>query len=158
MNAVTIRALAPGELAAVNRVIEAAIMSWELPERVKRLALPGYRYQQHDLDHLDIAVAVRGGEIVGVVAVETAAVRDAPAGRRALLLHGIYVLPGEQRRGIGSRLLHAAGQMARARGFDGLLVKAQAGAGGFFEKQRMTRLPVVDAGRDYERRYWLSLA
>ncbi|GAB6039601.1 hypothetical protein [Endothiovibrio diazotrophicus] len=30
----------PADLEAINRVVEGAVMSWQLPERVKRLSLP----------------------------------------------------------------------------------------------------------------------
>jgi len=132
-------------------------MSWSLPERVKRLALPTYRYKEQDFDHIDIAVAIRAGGIIGVVACEPAAARDAPPGQRALLLHGLYVLPGEQSRGIGTRLLNTAQALAHKHDFDGLLVKAQVDAEGFFQKQGMQRLAVDDPKRDFERRYWLEV-
>jgi len=154
---VSIRAAQHADLVAINTVVEAAVMSWSLPERVKRLVLPTYRYQEHDLDHFDIMVAIRAGGIIGVVACEPAATRDAPPGKRALLLHGLYVLPGEQSRGIGTRLLNTAQALAHKHDFDGLLVKAQADAEGFFQKQGMARLPVDDPKRDFERRYWLEV-
>jgi predicted N-acetyltransferase YhbS len=158
VDTITIRSAKSSELDAVNRVIEAAVMTWDLPERVKRLALPSYRYQAHDLEHLDLSVAVRNNEIVGVLACEPAETRDAPPGKRAMLLHGIYVHPSVQQRGIGSRLLETAKNMARAKRYDGLLVKAQAGAERFFERHSMRRLGVEDTKRDYEGRYWISVA
>jgi GNAT superfamily N-acetyltransferase len=73
-------------------------------------------------------------------------------------LHGIYVDPAWQQRGVGSRLLAAAGTAAQEKGFDGLLVKAQAEAEGFFEKQGLQKLPLLRPDRDYAHRYWLDLA
>jgi hypothetical protein len=71
------------DLPALNGVIERAIATWPLPERVKRLTLPSYRYQPHDLDHLHLVVAEdAGGTAVGVAAWEPAHPRDLPAGRR----------------------------------------------------------------------------
>lgn len=149
---VDIRSATAADLAAVNAVVTAAVLGWDLPERVKRLALPGYCYRAHDLEHIALRLAVRDdGAIVGVAACEPA---ESPAAVRGLLLHGLYVLPAEQRHGIGARLLHDAIEHARRRGFDGLLTRAQAGAEGFFEQQGMQRLPVTDAARDYGRRYW----
>ena len=40
--------------------------------------------------------------------------------------------------------------------FDGLLVKAQADAIGFFTSLGMKRLAVEDPARDYEHRFWKS--
>ena len=152
---VRIRPAQADELAAINGVIERALMTWQLPERVKRLVLPGYRYRNPDLGFLHIVVAEDAAHaITGVAAWEEAEARNVPKGRRGLLLHGIYVDPARQRQGIGSRLLEAALAAARAGGFDGLLVKAQADANGFFAARGMSRLPVEDADRDYPHRYW----
>lgn len=143
---------------SVNAVIEAAIMTWDIPERVKRLSLPSYRYHDQDFHNLQVVVgeAPEHG-IVGVAAWEPADSRDVPGGRRALLLHGIYVLPSHRRGGIGSRLVGAAVQAARDLGFRGLLVKAQSSAGDFFEACGFERLPVGDASRDYPHRFWFGV-
>jgi GNAT superfamily N-acetyltransferase len=147
------------DLGTLNAVIERAVMTWKLPERVKRLAMPGYRYAVHDLKYLHIVVAEdRVIGIVGVAAWESAAVHECPQGCRGLQLHGIYVDPDRQQRGVGARLLSAAGTAARGEGYDGLLVKAQADAEGFFGKQGLQKLPLVHPDRDYPRRYWLDLA
>jgi hypothetical protein len=64
-----LRQAAAADLDAVNAVIERAVMTWQLPERVKRLAMPSYRYGPHDLAHLHLVVAddnVHG--IIGVAA------------------------------------------------------------------------------------------
>jgi hypothetical protein len=37
---VTLRAVMGGDLQAINTVIDRTVMSWGLPERIKRLALP----------------------------------------------------------------------------------------------------------------------
>lgn len=150
-----LRRASADDLDAVNRVIEAAIMGWKLPERVKRLSLPGYRYTLQDLEHLELAVAEEAMEgIVAVAAWEPTEAGDTPAGMNALLLHGLYVLPPCQGSGLGSRLLVAAERRAREGDFDGLLVKAQAGAEGFFAARGMERLAVENPQRDYARRYW----
>lgn len=146
------------DLGTVNAVIERAVMTWKLPERVKRLAMPSYCYAEYDLKYLHIVVAEDSAiGIVGVAAWEPAAVHDCPQGCRGLQLHGIYVEPNHQLRGVGARLLCAAGTAAREEGYDGLLVKVQADAEGFFGSQRLQKLPVVQPDRDYPHRFWLDL-
>lgn len=146
------------DLDGVNAVIERAVMTWDLPERVKRLTLPTYRYQVHDLDHLEILVARSGvGEIVGVAAWETLARRDVPGEETGVLLHGLYVDPARHGEGVGSRLIEAVDAAVRGLGVKGVLVKAQADAQGFFEKRGFDALPVQDSERDYPHRLWRSL-
>ena len=158
MAAVHLRKAEEADLAALNAVIERAVVTWNLPERVKRLSLATYRYQPQDLAHLHLVVAEDAGEaIVGVAAWEPAAARDLPAGKHALLLHGLYVDPAHARRGIGSRLLEAALEAACEQGFDGLLVKAQSDATTFFAARGMEPLPVADAARDYPHRFWKAV-
>jgi GNAT superfamily N-acetyltransferase len=153
-----LRPASDSDLGAVNAVIERAVMTWRLPERVKRLAMPSYRYARFDLKYLHIVVVEdRAIGIVGVAAWEPAAVHDCPQGCQGLQLHGIYVEPDQQRRGVGTRLLFAAGAAARQEGYDGLLVKAQADAAGFFRKQGLQEVPLLHPDRDYPHRYWLDL-
>jgi hypothetical protein len=54
---IDIRLAGQADLEAINRVIEAAVMTWDLSDRVIRLSLPVYRYDCVDLDHLDIVLA-----------------------------------------------------------------------------------------------------
>ena len=143
------------DLAAINEIIDAAIMTWDLPERVKRLSLPSYHYKQHDLETLEMIVAEKDGQhIVGVAAWEPANTKDVPQGQRALFLHGIYVAPEQYRQGIGSRLLQAAELTALGKGYAGLLVKAHADAAGFFLAHGMQPLEIENEKRDYPHRYW----
>ncbi len=39
---IDIRLAGHADLEAINRVIEVAVMTWDLPDRVKRLSLPAY--------------------------------------------------------------------------------------------------------------------
>ena len=146
------------DLPQINQVIALAVMQWDLPERVKRLSLPSYQYHEQDLRHLQITLAeYQTGHPIGIAAWEEADQADLPAGKRGLLLHGIYVHPAYQHRGIGSRLLDAARLAASETGLDGVLVKAQAEARGFFLACGMESLAVVDTARDYPYRYWLAV-
>jgi GNAT superfamily N-acetyltransferase len=152
---ILLRAGAFTDLDAVNRVVDAAVMSWDLPDRVKRLSLPTYRYHAQDLEHLDLMLAEDPREgVVGAAAWESADPADAPEGRRALLLHGLYILPSCQRRGIGRALLSAAEETVDAAGFCGLLVRAQPSAAGFFAAHGFRHLQVRDPRRDYPHRFW----
>jgi GNAT superfamily N-acetyltransferase len=149
----------PGELPAINAVVEAALTTWDLPARVRRLVLPSYRYQEIDLAHLGFALARDHADagIAGVAAWETADRRDCPSGHAGLLLHGLYVDPARHGQRIGSRLLAQVADHAAAAGLDGVLVRAQRDAEGFFERQGMQRLAVADEQRDYAGRYWLRV-
>ena len=146
------------DLAVINTIIDAAIMTWDLPERVKRLSLLSYHYEQHDLETLDIVVAENTEHhIVGVAAWEPVGPTDALEGYSTMLLHGIYVAPEQQHKGIGTQLLRAAEQAALDKNYSALMVKAQASAAGFFLAQGMLSLEVVDVKRDYAHRYWKLL-
>ncbi|MFN3716817.1 MAG: GNAT family N-acetyltransferase [Thiobacillus sp.] len=153
-----LRPATKADIDAINGVVERAFMTWNLPDRVKRLSLPSYRYRVLDLDFQHIVVAETPAHgIVGVAAWEPAEPRDLPSGLSGLLLHGLYVEPAHSYRGIGSQLLDAALDAAHSRGYDGLLVKAQADAASFFAARGMRLLPVSDAERDYPHRYWRAV-
>jgi hypothetical protein len=99
---------------AINRVVESVVMTQHLPDRVKRLSLPVYRYDNVDLVHLDIVLAVDSRlNIIGIAVWEQADTRESPAGSKELSLHGIYVA------------LHIIGKKS-AVNFSGLLKKPSA--------------------------------
>ena len=153
-----IRHAKQADLGSINRVIEAALMTWAIPERVKRLSLPSYRYDTLDLDHFEIMLAENDREnTIGIAAWEQAFDKDIPAGNnRALLLHGIYVEPSHHRQGIGRQLFKAAEDAVCKQQHDGLLVKAQQGASGFFIAQGMHSLKVENPAQHYGNRFWKS--
>ena len=51
---IRLRPLAAADLDSTNAVIEAAMMTWSLPKRLKRLSLSSYRYDPTDLEHLTL--------------------------------------------------------------------------------------------------------
>ena len=156
--AITLRRAGLHDLEALNAVITAAIMTWDIPARVKRLAIPSYHYQPLDLQHMVIWVAENArGEMIGVAAWEDAPPREVPAGQRGLLLHGIFVHPEQQHQGIGRRLFAQAEAAARQSHLHGLLVKAQSDATGFFLAQGMEKIPAADQQRDFENRFWKTM-
>jgi predicted N-acetyltransferase YhbS len=147
------------DLDSANQLINDAVMTWNLPERVKRLSLSNYYYSEQDLKHLAIHVARDDSQhIVGVVAWEEADPRDTPDDKSALLVHGIYVDPKYHQQGIGRQLFHAVEQAARKQKYEGLLVKVQVDAKAFFINQGMRQLPVEDTSRHYANRFWKSFA
>lgn len=143
------------DLPLVNGLVERAVMTWDLPERVKRLSMETYRYAPQDLSHLELVLAeAPDGRALGVAAWAVADPTDVASGYRGLLLHGLYVDPAVHGKGIGSRLLAAAEAAARAQDLDGVLVKAQRGAEGFFLARGYCKLAVDDPRRDYPYRLW----
>lgn len=156
---ITLRFAEVADLPGINAVVDRAVMTWELPDRVKRLALPVYRYDELDLGVMGVHVAGDpGGAVVGVAAWEPADPSEVPNGRTAMLLHGLYVDPIWQGCGIGSRLFEAAEHAAREQDSDGLLVKAQRDAEPFFLRRGLARLVVDDWERDYQGRFWKPLS
>jgi GNAT superfamily N-acetyltransferase len=154
---ITVQRLTPDGTAldAINQVIESAVLGWDLAERVKRLVLPSYRYTALDVQHLSFAVACdRHDDIVGVASWEEADAVDSAQIGAALLLHGLFVAPRHQGRGIGGLLVDEVVKVAAGNGYDALLVKAQRDAQAFFASQGFQSLPVGDAVRDYAHRLW----
>jgi len=131
-------------------------MGWDLPERVKQLSVSSYYYHEYDFEHFRIVVAEIGTEIVGVVAWEMQPILI-QGDKKALVLHGIFINPKSQGKGIGSQLFQMAVDAARKEGCDGLLVRAQKDAEGFFIRMGMRKLDVIDDRRDYAHRYWKPL-
>lgn len=155
---IRLRAAKPADLDNINNVIEAAIMTWNLAERVKRLSLPSYRYTLLDFEHLEFIVAEDGQQnIIAVAAYEPAETKDTPEQQSGLLLHGLYVHPAEKNHGLGTQLFKAVENIAKEKSFDGLLVKAQKDAVGFFKKSGMQPLTVTNLDKDYKDRFWKSL-
>jgi predicted N-acetyltransferase YhbS len=155
---VTLRTASLSDLGDINNVITSAVMSWQLAERVKRLSLANHQYTEFDFKHLQFVVAQTDNtlQIVGVAAWEDADVLNTPQGKRALLLHGLYVDAQYHRQGIGQALFVRAQQAAIEQHYDGLLVKAQADANGFFIAQGMQPLP-QENNRQYGNRFWKPL-
>lgn len=152
---ISVRGATAVDLEAINTIIQACVMSWNLPERVKRLTLDSYRYHATDLEHFDVFVATADdNDLVGVAALSEPARPDLPEGQSGLLLHGLYVAPGRQQQGIGRYLLQHALNKVADRGLDGLLVKAQPDANAFFQRQGFAALAITDVERSYPHRWW----
>ena len=145
------------DLPGINRVIEGAVMSWDLPERVKRLSLPSYYYSEMDLQHLEIIITEENEKIIALASWEVAEEKDTPDQQHGLLIHGLYVHPATQNQGLGTQLFRAIENIAKEKSLDGLLVKAQKDAVVFFEKLGMQPLTVTNPDKNYKNRFWKSL-
>ena len=127
------RSVTASDLDTVNQVVAESVRSWELPERVHRLATPALNYDSTDLAHMSIALLCESnGDGIGVAAWEDASRHQVPDAARALLLHGLYIVPRYQRMGVGTRLADHVLQWARDRQFDGVVVRAWRDAMAFF--------------------------
>ena len=149
------RAVTAADLETVNQVVSDAVLAWGLPERVHRLATPALNYHAADLAHMSIALlSESNGGGIGVAAWEEASRHQAPADTRAVLLHGLYVVPGYQRMGIGTRLTGLVLQWARDRGFDGVIVRAWRDALPFFSENGFQPSANGNPASQYPQQLW----
>jgi N-acetylglutamate synthase-like GNAT family acetyltransferase len=143
------------DLPAINRLIANAVLAWPLADRLKRLAVPLLQYVETDIAHYSLLLAYRKDALVGVAAWAAQAMQfdDEHTGA---LLHGLYVEPEMQGRGIGRQLMQEVFLRSAAQGFDGVLVKAQRVSADFFAHRGMLRLPADESG-EYPYRFWQEL-
>ena len=155
---VSIRVGRSEDLDQMNRVVELAVMSWQLPDRVKRLAIPSYRYHDYDISSMTFYVAEdASNQVRGVAALEEVSAPLA-SDTRAMLLHGLYVVPECHGQGVGKQLLASAEIHAHNQNVSGVLVKAQPEAASFFVQQGYEELEIEDARKDYQHRLWKSFS
>jgi len=150
------------DLDCINNVVAAAVMSWPMPERIKRLSVPVLSYDSEDFKHYRFVVyrqggeikggEVKGGEIKGVAAwnPEAPLVTELGTGR---LLHGLYISPDCQGRGYGRDLMAAVLSEAMTLGAEGLVIKAERPSIGFFEHCGLQPLSATGA-TDYPYQFW----
>jgi N-acetylglutamate synthase-like GNAT family acetyltransferase len=77
---------------------------------------------------------------------------------KSILIHGLFVQPEQQHKGIGTQLFLQAEHMAQQQSAHGLLVKAHKDAGEFFSAMGMIKLAVSNEVRDYADRYWKPIS
>jgi predicted N-acetyltransferase YhbS len=152
---IALRDLDPSDLAEANSVIAAAIQTWDMAPRVKRLALASHQYREHDFQHLAFIGAFEGNRLLGLIALEPVEPETGMRAQAAMLIHGLYVSPDWHSVGIGSRLVERAEKMARDQGFAGLMVRAEKRAKTFFQARGFAPLPIEDEQRDYPHRLLL---
>lgn len=149
----TIRPAVPGDLDTINAIIARAIQGWALPERVKRLTLPSLQYTTIDFDFQSLWLAVYEQHPVAMSAWEDADSVDQHNYAPTLLLHGIYVDPSAQGRGVGRCLFAQAEVIARSRNLAAIVVKAQKGSEPFYRALGMVPMAVTDRARHFENRF-----
>ena len=144
-------------------------MAWPLAERVKRLALPVLKYDPIDMTNLQMLVFDRDGEVAGIAAwgedtgngpsaSDGPSSSDGPTAARQALLHGLYVHPDMQGRGIGRALQRAVFASAQQDGMQAVLLRAERVSVGYFEKCGYAALPPSsEPGNTYPYRYWKPL-
>lgn len=115
------------DLAAINEVIRASVMSWPLADRVKRLSINVLVYDQMDASHYQFHVAENEQGLVAVAAWDP----DHPDS----LFHGLYVAPAYQHRGLGKRLIDTVISEVKSLDRDTLVVKAESVSARYFLKQ-----------------------
>ena len=133
-------------------------MTWQLPERVKRLSVNSYHYNPHDLKFFDIYVLETDGKVLGVLALDNVGDTEGTISQPGILIHGIYIDVNVQKQGLGAQLINFTGHLAQDKAVKGILVKAQTDANEFFKSQGFEPLPVSDTLRDYSNRWWKALS
>ena len=126
---VAIRRARPRDTSAINFVVESAIDSWPISERVKRLARPLYQYDNVDLHHYDLLVADQSDHAIVGVASWSA---GKPSPDSTACLQGLFVDAAWHRRGVGVALLEAVVGQAGVRGSGRLALRATRSAENFF--------------------------
>jgi GNAT superfamily N-acetyltransferase len=150
----TIDSAGARDLPKINRVISAAINAWTVSDRVKRLALPLYHYDQADLEDLHIEKSLdTHGTILGVIAWGAVGPEDTLGRAGEAVLHGIYVEPAFQGLGVGKALLEHAVRHAAVARYRGFIIKASKDAVRFFEQLGCIR--EEDAPNAYPYLFWL---
>lgn len=145
------------DLPDINNIIELAISSWNLPQRVKRLSLSSYLYDELDLQHYTIFLAQVNNNTIGIISYEQAESKDVSLEKNVLFVHGLYVAPDFQRQGAGSFLIHAVEKIAKKNNLGGILIKAQKEAIPFYLKNKFMQIQATNARREYPERYWKSI-
>jgi len=150
-NELEIQPAKANDLGSINQIISTAVMSWDLPERVKRLVLPSYYYTDVDLQFLKIYVIIMHDKIIAVLAIDHHLINSQD--KDILLIHGMYVHPGMQNCGVGRYLFKQAEQLAKSKQANTLQVKAQKDAEGFFMRMGMKKINCENNDNDYRHQY-----
>lgn len=147
-----------GELHAVNRVVSDSIVSWGLPERVRRLALPSLSYNETDLQHMTIILLTNSEQKgIAIAAWEEASRSEIPENCRGALIHGLYVVPEYQQRGLGTRLIELVAKRMAGLNNDGMAVRAWRDSLAFFRSRGFEPMHSETAPDTFPRRLWRAV-
>ena len=139
----------PDALEAINQVLASSITAWQLSDRLYRLSVNAYRYRHSDwIDHQFYGLRDENNTLVAILVVNEDG-SDLPDDHRCLQIQGLYIRSEDQRRQLGSRLIHEAVQVALKQSLEIVLVKAHESAVSFFEHHGFHRIPITDEVRDY---------
>jgi len=134
------RAATTHDIPAINRVVEQAVMTWPLAERIKKLSLNVLTYDYTDFAYYCCYVAVSKEKIVACVIWDPE--------QKEMLCHGLYVAPAYQSVGVGKSLLNYFYQAAKHGGSSAVLVKAERVSCDYFIKLGYQAVPVTSVN-DY---------
>ena len=136
-------------LEAINQLLASSITAWQLSDRLYRLSINAYRYRHSDwIDHQFYGLRNENNTLVAILIVNEDS-SGLPDDHRCLQIQGLFIAEDNQKRRLGSRLVHEAVQVALDQGLELLLVKAHESAVSFFEYHEFYRIPVTDEVRDY---------
>ena len=139
----------PDALEAINQLLASSITAWQLSDRLYRLSINAYRYRHSDwIDHQFYVLRNENNTLVAILIVNEDS-SGLPHDHRCLQIQGLFIAKDNQKRRLGSRLVHEAVQVALDQGLELLLVKAHESAVSFFEYHEFYRIPVTDEVRDY---------
>jgi len=139
----------PDALEAINQLLASSITAWQLSDRLYRLSINAYRYRHSDwIDHQFYGLRNENNTLVTILIVNEDS-SGLPHDHRCLQIQGLFIAKDNQKRRLGSRLVHEAVQVALDQGLELLLVKAHESAVSFFEYHEFYRIPVTDEVRDY---------
>lgn len=151
---ISIRPATQTDLSSINSIIESAVMGWHIPERVKRLSLSSLNYSDDDFKYYQIMILELDHIPAGVLAMD----HDTYRQDNTSLIHGIYVTPDKQKKGIGTHLLAEAEKLAHQQQARHIMVKAQKDASGFFEACGMKKMAIENEQQDFSSRYTKAIS
>ena len=134
---IAIRPARDDEGAALTHLARAAKASWGYPPEWLRAWEPDLELSAEYLQTAVVLVAEVDGVLAGVIGLDTSA-----AGPE---IGHLWVAPEAQRRGVGSALLEAGLDAARARGWRLLRIESDPFARPFYERHGATYAGEVDA-------------
>ena len=121
------------DLVAINAIIKRAVMHWPMALRVRSRVVSILQYNSLDMASYTFFSAKYDEFIMGAIALDF----EYNANDRSckeLLLHGIYVEPAAQGRGIGRTLLDFAEGQAHEHNYNSVILRAERVSRGFFEQ------------------------